>query len=163
VLAIAGVVFALPTLAGGSAPAPREGDLFRWNVSGSSALNNSWWHYRHDEWNTGQYGLDSRPPATVTGLRAKRRRSGEVLVRFLAPGDDWMIGRAASYDIRYSHSTITPGSFASATPVTGVPAPDPGGTSEEMRLSVPSDASYLAVRAIDPAGNLGAEVTVQIR
>ncbi len=41
----------------------REGTCSCGTSSGSSGLNNSWWHYRHDEWNTGQYGLDTRPPA----------------------------------------------------------------------------------------------------
>jgi hypothetical protein len=141
----------------------REGDLFRWNVPGSSALNDSWWHYRHDEHNSGQYGLDTRPPATVTGLAAARIAGGLVSVSFVAPGGDWMVGRGASYDVRYSAHPITTDNFEAAAAVPGVPAPSPAGTSEQLRLPVPSTARYLAVRAVDAAGNIGAETAVPIR
>jgi hypothetical protein len=142
----------------------REGDLFRWNVPGSSALDNSWWHYRHDERNTGQYGLDTRPPAPVSELSARRAHGGDVVVSFVAPGDDWMIGKASAYDVRYSQSAITPDSFGSASSTSGAPAPATAGTAQSMSLSaLPGGARYVAVRAVDAAGNLGAEVTVRIR
>ena len=140
----------------------REGDLFIWRVGGSSALNNSWWHYRHDERNTGQYGLDTRRPATVDGLRAKRAGKAGAVLSFTAPGNDWMIGTAAAYDVRYSSQPITPENFASAQSLSGVPAPAPAGTAERFRVTVPSTASYVAVRAVDAAGNLGAMVAVPI-
>jgi hypothetical protein len=141
----------------------REGDLFQWRVAGRSALNNSWWHYRHDERNTGQYGLDTRRPATAARLSARHLGGGTVLVSFIAPGGDWMIGRAASYDVRYSTQPITPDNFDSATPVSGVPAPSRARTRERLRLAIPATAAYVAVRAIDTAGNLGAVVAVPIR
>jgi hypothetical protein len=140
----------------------REGDLFQWNVSGSSALNNSWWHYRHDERNTGLYGLDTRRPATVDGLSAKRQGGKGLTLSFIAPGNDWMIGRAASYDVRYSDQPITQANFDTATAASGVPTPGPAGTPERFQSQVPSTAAYVAVRAIDPAGNLGAIVSAPI-
>src|SRR5207248_10949801 len=77
----------------------REGDLFRWSVPGNAALNNSWPHYRHDNWNTGQYGLDTEPPAPVSALSARRLRDGTVVVSVDAPGGNWTVGRAASYQV----------------------------------------------------------------
>jgi hypothetical protein len=74
-----------------------------------------------------------------------------------------MIGKAASYDVRYSAKAITPDNFDSAHSASAVPAPATAGTAESFRLSgVPSAGRYLAVRAVDGAGNLGAEVTVRI-
>ena len=35
--------------------------------------NDEWWTIRHDEWNTGAYGTDTRPPGTPTGLTAPPR------------------------------------------------------------------------------------------
>ena len=133
----------------------REGDLFVWNVGGDASLNNSWWHYRHDEWNSGQYGLDTRPPAPVAGLRARRLRSGRVQLSFLAPGDDSMVGRAARYQVFWSA-----GGRPHAVP--GLPRPRPAGTAERLRVSVPRRARFIAVRAVDAAGNIGNVVRVRI-
>src|SRR5439155_837501 len=54
------LVYAIPT---------REGFVFTWKVAGDTALNDSWWHYRHDEHNTGTYGVDTRRPASILDLR----------------------------------------------------------------------------------------------
>src|SRR5439155_24770 len=54
------LVYAIPT---------REGFVFTWKVAGDTALNDSWWHYRHDEHNTGTYGVDARRPASILDLR----------------------------------------------------------------------------------------------
>jgi hypothetical protein len=140
----------------------REGDLFDWRVQGDAARNDSWWHYRHDERNTGQYGLDTRRPATINDATAQRAGQG-VSLAFVAPGDDWMVGRAESYDVRWSAHPITSDNFDSARKVGGLPAPSPAGTQERLRLSLPGTARYLAVRATDDAGNLGAIVAVPIR
>ena len=139
----------------------REGDLFQWRVAGDVTRNDSWWHYRHDERNTGQYGLDTRRPATASGVAA-RRVGSNVLLTFTAPGDDWMVGRAAGYDARWSAQAITPQNFASATPVSGLPAPGAPGSGQQLSLAVPRTARYVAVRAIDHAGNVGAVVSVPI-
>jgi hypothetical protein len=140
----------------------REGDVFQWRVGGDPARNDSWWHYRHDERNTGQYGLDTRRPATADHLAA-RRLGNLVALAFTAPGDDWMTGRAASYDVRWSAHPIGADVFSAATQVGGVPAPGPAGSAEQLQLNVPRTARYLAVRAVDDAGNLGAIATVPIR
>jgi len=38
----------------------REGNTFVWHTAGLATANVEWWRYRHDEWNTGRYGTDSR-------------------------------------------------------------------------------------------------------
>src|SRR5207244_3726772 len=71
------LVYATPT---------REGFVFTWKVAGDTELNNSWWHYRHDEHNTGTYAVDTRRPASILDLRvvggAQPQPAGT------APGDD---------------------------------------------------------------------------
>ncbi|HEV2075510.1 MAG TPA: S8 family serine peptidase, partial [Thermoleophilaceae bacterium] len=42
--------------------ATREGYLFAWDTRGDPKGNDEWWAYRHDERNTGLYGIDTRPP-----------------------------------------------------------------------------------------------------
>ena len=42
-----------------------------------------------------------------------------VTLRWTAPGDDGLAGRATRYDLRYSKTLITAANFASATVVNG--------------------------------------------
>ena len=136
----------------------REGDLFDWRVQGDPARSD-WSHYRHDERNTGQYGLDTQRPSTVAGARAVRIRGGAVLT-LRAPGDDWTAGRAARYEVRWSRRAA---GVARGGRVAVRARPAAAGRLQRLRLRVPSRARYLAVRAIDNAGNRGALVTVRLR
>ena len=114
--------------------------------------NDSWWHYRHDERNTGLYGLDTRRPAAIDDLR--RAPGAGVTLTWTAPGDDYQIGRAARYDVRISSSPISESGFWSARQVSGAPVPGPAGTRESLTLALPHwRRLYVAVRAIDAAGN----------
>src|SRR3954454_11949385 len=79
----------------------REGDLFQWKVPGDPARAD-WWHGRHDERNTGQYGLDTRRPAVVTGASAKRAGLGLTNLDFTTTGDDWNVGVAKRYVITWA-------------------------------------------------------------
>ena len=64
--------------------------------------------------------------AAVSDLRASSGSDdGYVNLKWTAPGDDGSTGTAASYDIRYSTSTIDDGNWASATQVAGEPTPAP--------------------------------------
>jgi len=133
----------------------REGFVFNWNVSGDTSLNNSWWHYRHDEHNTGSYGVDTRRPASILDLKASG--TGPFKLAWTAPGDDYMVGAADHYDVRWSTAPITDAGYWSATPLNGAPSPAAAGTSQTMDASgVSGTAVYFAARAIDKAGNIGA-------
>ncbi|MBI1886257.1 MAG: VCBS repeat-containing protein [Chloroflexi bacterium] len=46
----------------------REGKLFVWGTAGDVCGNTEWWKFHHDEWNTGLYGFDTRPPSAVRDL-----------------------------------------------------------------------------------------------
>jgi hypothetical protein len=129
----------------------REGDLFDWKVPGDPGRAD-WWHGRHDERNTGQYGLDTRRPAIVTGASAQRTALGVVALGFTATGDDWNVGAAKRYE-------LSSGSWSTD----GGRAPAPAGTHESFALTgVPKSATKLTIVAIDDAGNRSAPVVVPI-
>ena len=74
-----------------------------------------------------------------------------------APGDDYMVGTAERYDVRWSNQPITSASFWSATPLAGAPAPQPAGLQQSMAISgVSGSAVYFAIRSADGAGNISA-------
>jgi hypothetical protein len=129
----------------------REGDLFDWRVKGSSKLNDSWWHYRHDERNSGLFGLDTRRPAVVRSLRARRLAHGRVRLTWRAPGDDYAVGRAKRYEVRVGGRRLRG------------PKPLPAGKRQTLVVRLPRHARSVSVRAIDDAGNIGARATARVR
>ena len=133
----------------------REGSVFVWNVRGDTTHNDSWWHYRHDERNTGLYGLDTRRPAAIDDLR--RGPGPGVTLTWTAPGSDYQVGKAARYDIRVSSSPISESGFWQAHEVAGAPTPGPAGTRESLALTPPRPGRlFVAVRTLDAAGNASA-------
>src|SRR5438034_617759 len=140
------LVYATPT---------REGFVFTWKVAGKTELNDSWWHYRHDERNTGAYGVDTRRPASILDLRVVR--GPQPLLVWTAPGDDYMVGTADRYDARWSNQPINSSSFWSATPLAGAPAPQPAGSQQSMAVGgVSGSTVYFAIRTLDMEGNVSA-------
>jgi hypothetical protein len=65
-----------------------------------------------------------------------------------------MCGSATSYEIVTSAGPITAQNFASATPLSGAPAPAPAGTTQTYALPKRTQR-YVAIRAIDQQGNIG--------
>ncbi len=102
-----GWIFGVPTIGDADgdgnlevAALTREGNSFLWDTGrpACGGGNDEWWTSRHDEWSTGAYGTDSRPPGTPTGLSVTRNGRGATLT-FTAPGDDWLCGTARRYRI----------------------------------------------------------------
>ncbi len=82
-------------------------------------------------------GADT-PPAAVTDLMACHSciTRDSMLLNWTATGEDGTIGTATSYDLRYSTGAITDmASFNAATPIAGVSAPQPAGSTEAFTLS----------------------------
>lgn len=50
----------------------RMGYLFAWRTGGATCQDDEWRKYRHDEWNTGTYGTDTRRPARIDDLRVSK-------------------------------------------------------------------------------------------
>jgi hypothetical protein len=126
----------------------REGWLHAYTTAGLASANNDAWHWHQNERNTGHYGDDTRPPSMPGSLHF----SGPGTVCWTAPGNDWNVGTAASYDLRAFSQAPTPESFASGTPLAGAPAPAVAGT--QQCANVTTSAPYIGLRAIDPAGNI---------
>jgi phosphodiesterase/alkaline phosphatase D-like protein len=74
-----------------------------------------------------------------------------ITLSWTAVGDDSLTGTATAYDIRYSTSPITSANFASATAVTGAPAPAVAGTSQSVQVrSLSRQTTYwFAAKAVD--------------
>ncbi len=123
----------------------REGELFVWRTPGRSSSSEAWnWH--QDDWHTGRYGTDTRPPVAPQELtRVSRTR-----VCWSAPGEDWSVGRAARYELRAFASRPAPAGFTRGRAVGGVPTPAPSGT--QQCASVPASARVVALRAVDHSG-----------
>lgn len=81
--------------------------------------------------------------------------SGSATLRWTAPGDDSLSGRATGYDLRYSTSPITVSNFAAATHVSGVPAPNTAGSAESFTITglTAGVIYYFAIKTVDDAGN----------
>lgn len=78
-----------------------------------------------------------------------------VRLSWTAPGDDSLSGTATEYDLRWSTSAIDAQNFASATRVTGVPAPQAVGATEVFTVTglSPSTQYWFAIKTGDERGN----------
>ncbi len=105
-----------------------------------------------------EYTTDTTAPAAVTDLAAGSATTSSLTLTWTAPGDDGSTGTAASYDIRYSTSTIDDSNWASATQVTGEPTPSIAGTGESMVVSGLSQTTtyYFAIKTSDEVPNVSA-------
>jgi Subtilase family/FG-GAP-like repeat len=126
----------------------REGWLHAYTTPGLASANNDAWHWHQNDRNTGHYGDDTRPPMKPASLHA----TSPTAICWSAPGNDWNVGTAASYELRAFFRQPTPETFASGTPLTGAPAPAVAGT--QQCATVATTEPYVGLRAIDPAGNI---------
>lgn len=92
-------------------------------------------------------------PAAVTDLVAKLSvvsSAASVTLTWTAPGDDDKVGKAVSYDIRFSKTAISAANFGAATAVTA-PATATAGTVQTAVVSglAQSSTYYFALKAVD--------------
>ena len=99
---------------------------------------------------------DATAPATIADLSVTGTTGTSISVRWTAPGDDGTTGTAASYDVRYSTSTITSANWSSALQATGEPAPAAAGASQTFTIGGLSGSRtyYVAIKTTDDAGNV---------
>ncbi len=99
---------------------------------------------------------ETTAPATIVNLTAPASTTNSVTLAWTAPGDDGSTGTAASYDIRYSTSTINDANWASATQVTGETAPKAAGQSESFVVTGLSNSQtyYFAIKTSDEVPNI---------
>lgn len=117
----------------------REGYTMVWKTPGLASGNQQWWHFHHDEWNTGNYGTDSRPPGILRDFKADAKTHS---LAFKAPGDNWYDGQVDHYRIIAQNGTIKK-----------LPADEPA--SQTQILAVPDAINSGTAQAVDAAGNLG--------
>jgi hypothetical protein len=86
-------------------------------------------------------------------------------VHWTAPGDDSLVGRATTYDMRYSTLPLTAANFAAATKLTGLPRPAYAGAAESCVVSTLTDnvQYYLAIKTADEVGNWSSISNVFVR
>lgn len=79
----------------------------------------------------------------------------DITVLWTAPGDDGNIGTAKAYELRYLNTRINDKNWDQATVVANVPVPSPAGTPQSFTITNldPGRKLYLAIRAVDDAGN----------
>jgi len=101
---------------------------------------------------------DTVRPAQVATLAITATTENTASLRWTAVGDDSLTGTATTTDIRYSTSPITAANWASATQVTGEPAPLISGSTQTYTVNglTRQTTYYFAVRIADDAGNLSA-------
>ncbi|OGR65840.1 MAG: hypothetical protein A2X31_00640, partial [Elusimicrobia bacterium GWB2_63_22] len=98
---------------------------------------------------------DWTPPGEVE-IDAQADAANGITVRWTAPGDDGLSGRAALYDLRYSELPITDvNAFSAATRVTGLAVPSPAGQPEAATVGglTGGVTYYFALKTADEAGN----------
>ena len=112
--------------------------------------------FHHDDWNSGDYLTDAVTPGRPLGLGLRHR-----VYRFRAPGQDLMCGKVARYQVVTSKHPITAQNFASATPLKAAPTPRSPYAVQSIHLPS-ATMRYLAVRAVDAAGNVGLPAVVTV-
>jgi hypothetical protein len=133
----------------------RTGTLAVYSTPAGACTPSSSPRFHHDDWNSGSYTTDAVPPGKPFAVRIR----GGVL-SFTAPGNNLLCGTASRYQLVTSGSPITPQNFSSAKRLLGVFTPKTSGTRQSFR--VPAGAErYGAIRAVDPAGNVGLPAVVR--
>jgi hypothetical protein len=127
----------------------RSGTLSVYSTPASACSPSSWPNFHHDIANSGDYTRDAIPPGVPLSPHIEKG-----VLSWTAPGGDLMCGTASSYEIVTSANPITPQSFASATPLSGAPAPASAGGTQTYTLPRGTQ-TYVAIRAIDGQGNIG--------
>ena len=101
---------------------------------------------------------DAVRPAHVATLAVTGTTETSATLTWTAVGDDSLTGTASANDIRYSTSPITAANWASATQVSGEPAPTAPGTSQTFTVNglTKETTYYFAIRVTDDGGNVSA-------
>ena len=78
-----------------------------------------------------------------------------VILKWTAPGDDGLVGKATRYDLRYSTVLLTATTFASGRSVLIQPTPTVSGGTQTYFLSglSPDSTYFIALKSCDEAGN----------
>ncbi len=146
----------------------RSGLLSVYRTPASACSPSSSPRFHHDNANSGDYSRDAIAPGrpmngriiTIHHRHGHHHTSSRVL-RFTAPGGDLMCGKAERYQLATSRHAITPQSFAHARRLHVSLVPARAGSTQ--RLELPRHLlRWVAVRAVDAAGNLGRPLVLKL-
>jgi hypothetical protein len=135
----------------------RTGTLAVYTTPAPACAPSSSPRFHHDNWNSGNYGTDAITPGAPSGVHL---HAG--VLSFTAPGADLLCGTASRYELVTSSLPITAANFASATPLTSAPGPAAAGTRQSFTVPAGAEA-FLAIRAVNAAGNVGLPATVLVK
>ncbi|MGC8866756.1 MAG: lamin tail domain-containing protein, partial [Elusimicrobiales bacterium] len=102
---------------------------------------------------------DTVPPSAITTLNSTTLLNavdeGSILLDWIATGDDGTTGAAKSYLIRYATYSISSSNFDSASVYNSTLVPKSAGLSESLKMTglSPGTTYYIAIKAVDKAGN----------
>jgi hypothetical protein len=99
---------------------------------------------------------ESIPPSNVVDLAGRAVGGSRFELTWTAPGDDYSIGTASRYDIRYSRQPIADDTdWNTAIQLSSLPAPKPSGEKETVTVEVGAlNESYVfALRTADELDN----------
>jgi hypothetical protein len=107
---------------------------------------------------------DTVPPSAISNLAASTpagaSREGDLYLTWTAPGDNALLGQTSYYLIRYKTDANFSGEadFTAASVYVSTLAPKAAGGAESLNLTGLNAGAtyYLAVKAVDKAGNAGA-------
>lgn len=124
-------------------------------------IGGTWGYHNHQT--PGRTGTvivsDTNAPAVVSNLSAANPTTNSIGLSWASPGDDvgntGNFGTPASYDVRYSTSSINDSNWSSATQVSGEPTPLVAGSNQTMTVSGlnPSTTYYFALKTSDEVPN----------
>jgi len=99
--------------------------------------------------------IDETRPAVIDDFVIIQQTDHSVTLGWHAPGDDGTEGNASAYDLRFSHDSITVGTWTEASPVGSIIRPKSAGAEEFISVSglLPETTYYFAIRAFDEVGN----------
>jgi hypothetical protein len=84
------------------------------------------------------------------------------MIRFIAPGGDLMCGTARSYQVATSRRPITPQTFKQARRLRLTLRPATAGSRQQFGLPR-GTLGWIAIRAVDAAGNVGRPMVLKLR
>jgi hypothetical protein len=135
----------------------RAGTLSVYSTPAPACSPSSSPRFHHDDWSSGNYETDAVDPGKPYAVRLRRH----ALV-FTAPGADLLCGTATSYQLVTSSKPITPQNFARAKALGSAPRPAAAGTRQRFKLP-PGVERYVAIRAVNAAGNIGLPAVAAVK